>query len=97
MGRRRQHASDLNQKVIVSMLRKCGFEVHIIDRPVDLLVGYAGRWVLLEVKNVSGKNQLTPGQRRFFEDIPKGPAFVVTTFDEAYRAVKNLEPVASPP
>ena len=87
MARHRTHRSDANQVKIVKALRQVGCEVHVIDRPVDLLVGLNGRWCLLEVKGPSGR--LTPDQEEFFES-PKGPASIVRNFEEAIMFVFDV-------
>jgi hypothetical protein len=73
-------------------MRQVGIEVHVIDRPVDLLCGWRGSWVLLEVKDEGGR--LTPAQQEFFE-TPQGPAFVVYSIEEAFNAVTNGQLVFS--
>ena len=42
---------DENQKAIVKALEQVGAFVWIIGRPVDLLVGFRGMTILMEVKN----------------------------------------------
>jgi len=58
---------DANQDQIVSALRAAGAYVWIIGLPVDLLVGYKGKTILVEVKNGS-KKRLTKLQADFFEN-----------------------------
>jgi len=87
MGRHRGHRADHNQPEIVKALRQVGIEVHVIDRPVDLLCGFHGRWILLEVKDEKGT--LTPDQIKFFDAEPKGPTFVVRSIEEAISVVRN--------
>jgi hypothetical protein len=41
---------DTTQQAIVTALRACGWEVHVIEEPVDLLCIKGGRKELLEVK-----------------------------------------------
>lgn len=48
---RRAARVDANQTQIVEALRAAGASVEVIGRPVDLLVGFRGRTILLEVKN----------------------------------------------
>lgn len=64
-----RHAArvDSNQKAIVDALRKAGAYVYIIGLPVDLLVGYRNRTILVEIKS-SSKSRLTALQRDFFEN-----------------------------
>jgi hypothetical protein len=58
---------DANQTQIVSALRAAGAYVWIIGLPVDLLVGYKNRTVLVEIKS-SSKGKLTKLQKDFFEN-----------------------------
>jgi hypothetical protein len=58
---------DSNQKAIVDALRKAGAYVWIIGLPVDLLVGYRNRTILVEIKS-SSKSRLTSLQQDFFEN-----------------------------
>lgn len=49
-----QHAGkhrDANEPAIVKALEKVGAEVVLLDQPCDLLVGFRGQNILLEVKN----------------------------------------------
>ena len=66
---RMRHAArvDSNQAAIVDALRKAGAYVWIIGLPVDLLVGYRNRTILVEIKS-SSKGRLTALQRDFFEN-----------------------------
>ena len=58
---------DANQKAIVQALRDAGAYVWIIGLPVDLLVGYRNRTILVEIKS-SSKSRLTGLQQDFFEN-----------------------------
>ena len=62
---RRAARVDNNQAAVVSALRAAGAYVWIIGLPVDLLVGYKGHTVLMEVKDGPGK-RLTALQEAFF-------------------------------
>ena len=53
---------DANQAEIVAALRQAGASVWIIGLPVDLVIGYAGKTALVEVKTLIGK--LTPKPSR---------------------------------
>jgi hypothetical protein len=68
-----RHAArvDENQKAIVQALRNAGAYVWIIGLPVDLLVGYKNRTILVEVKS-SSKARLTGLQADFFESWAGG-------------------------
>jgi len=48
-----RHAArvDSNQTEIVAAFRAIGASVFVLKLPVDLLVGYAGKTVLVEVKD----------------------------------------------
>ena len=74
------HRTDALTRDIVAAWRKAGYEVHFIDRPVDLLIAIHGVWVPIEVKSNRGK--LTQAQKKFFDNT-SAPAFVVTSIDEA--------------
>lgn len=81
------HRTDAQTRELVAVLRAAGYEVHFIDRPVDLLVAVLGVWVLVEVKSNRGK--LTAGQQKFFETTT-APAFVVRSIDEALELVSQI-------
>lgn len=82
---------DSNQGAIVAGLRADGCTVEVIGQPVDLLVGYAGRTYLLEVKHPTGwrRNRHTDKQRAFLLGW-RGQVAVVGTLDEA-RVVVGVE------
>jgi hypothetical protein len=84
MRRRRIiHGVDGPQAGIVKALRKAGRRVEVIGDPVDLLVGWPGHNMLLEVK--AAKGELTEAQEEFFATWP-GPKAVVRTEAEALAA-----------
>lgn len=94
--RRRAAKVDDNQQAIVAALRKVGCFVQSLA-PVgsgcpDLLVGKAGRWTLLEVKDGSkpqSQRQLTPQQVQFVLAADgKGPVHVVETVEQALEAIQ---------
>lgn len=82
----KQHATDLNQPEIILALEEIGCVCYEMEQPVDLLIEYEGRWVVLEVKNPKGKNKLTKEQEIFFNRT-KAPAYVVRNPLEAIAAV----------
>lgn len=53
---------DATQPAVVEALRAAGASVWIIGLPVDLLIGYAGRTALVEVKSVTGKRNPKPSR-----------------------------------
>ena len=75
--------SDSNQGTIVQQLRDVGFSVHVTsgvgDGFPDLVVGIAGRTVLVEIKTAKGT--LTPDQIEFFRDF-RGDAIVARDVEE---------------
>lgn len=79
--KRRAHARkvDANQQEIVNTLRAIpGVAVVVIEKPLDLMVGYSGVNFMFEIKNPDGRNRLTPDQEEFLEHWP-GHAEVVTS------------------
>lgn len=78
---------DANQDEIVKGLRAIGATVTIMDKPLDLLVGYRARNFLIECKQ-PGKaiKGLTPFQKEFLASW-KGQVRVVETVDEAIKLV----------
>lgn len=83
---RRAAKVDANQKAIVQALRAIGAQVYNIKEPVDLLVGFRKRTLVLEVKNKDGKNTLTKQQEEFFRNYP-GEAYIVFGVPDALQAV----------
>lgn len=87
--------ADSTQKDIIEALRKAGWEVHVIRKPVDLLCIKHGRKELLEAKTATGKRNPTAKWRRDQEtqnefcrrtNTPR-----VTTAEEALRALGDCE------
>ena len=93
---RRAARVDATQAEIVQALRATGATVWILGLPVDLLVGYAGRTLLVECKVLDGKRKpkasaFTPLQVAFMESWGGGPVATVTDAEGAIRAVRMLE------
>ena len=85
---------DANQTQVVSALRAAGATVEIIGKPVDLLVGKSGRWMMMEVKDgkkVKSAQKPTPAQEAFFERWAGYPLAVVDSPDCALRMLAVLE------
>lgn len=85
---------DANQGRIVAALRKIGCTVaitsHVGNGFPDLLVGYQGRTVLLEVKDgdkYPSERKLTEAEAHFLATWTGGPAVVVENEQEALAAV----------
>ena len=79
---------DDNQRAIVEALRAIGATVYAIGRPVDLLVGYRRINTLLEIKNVHGKDAVSPRQQDFIDEW-RGQVAVVRNPEEAIAVLKN--------
>lgn len=82
---------DDNQSEIVDALRAIGCTVMVMHVPCDLLVGYRGRNVLLEVKDGAkppSARKLTTDQVIFQADW-RGQYDVVKSIDEAIAAVQR--------
>jgi Holliday junction resolvase len=86
---------DANQNKIVDALRKAGAVVRIIsqgDGIPDLLVGYKGYTILMEVKDgdkVPSARKLTEAEQKFFDDWRGGMLAVVNSVEEALEILKR--------
>lgn len=87
---RRAARVDANQDQIVSALRAAGAYVWIIGLPVDLLVGYKGKTILVEIKSGS-KKRLTKLQADFFESWNGGTLLRVNDAEGALRALRMID------
>jgi len=81
------HRTDSNQAAIIRALRETGASVcslaSVGSGCPDLLVGWAGINLLLEVKNMAGRGmRFTPAEREFM-DAWRGRVHVVTSVIEA--------------
>lgn len=91
----RAKRTDANQSAIIAVLRQVGATV--VDLSAvgkgcpDLLVGHRGVTYLLEVKNVKGRNRLTPDQDVFYAWWRGAPVTIVRTADEALQAIGATE------
>ena len=86
---------DVNQNEIVDALRDCGASVRIISQGngiPDLLVGYNGYTILMEVKDgdksPSGRT-LTDAESKFFEEWTGGMLVIVNNVFEALDVLKK--------
>jgi hypothetical protein len=86
---------DANQNKIVDAMRKVGAVVRIIsqgDGIPDLLVGYKGYTILMEVKDgdkVPSARKLTEAEQKFFDDWRGGMLAVVNSVEEALEILEN--------
>lgn len=71
-------------------LRQLGAEVIVIEEPVDLLVGWRGHWVMIEIKNKHGLNRFTTAQKNFFQRDHKGPVFVCHSIEDCVRVLNEV-------
>lgn len=93
---RRAARVDETQAAIVSAMRAMGAVVWIIGLPVDLVCGYRGHTVLVEVKKLAGKRDPKPTkytqlQLDFLATWKGGPVATVCDVDGAIRLLKSLE------
>jgi len=92
---RRAARVDENQGLIVKALRACGATVRIItqgDGIPDLLVGYRGHTILMEVKDGNkppSARQLTTAEQIFFDQWNGGKLFIVNSVEEALDVLKD--------
>lgn len=87
---RRAARVDNNQAAVVSALRAAGAYVWIIGLPVDLLVGYKGYTVLMEVKD-GPRKRLTPLQEAFFAKWEGGTVSRVDGPESALNVLKVID------
>ncbi len=92
---RRAGKVDANQAAIVRKLRDCAVKVEILSDVgkgvPDLLAGFRGVNVLLEVKDgdkTASRRQLTADQVAWHESWP-GQVDVVSTFEEAWAVIER--------
>ena len=86
---------DDNESEIVKALRKCGATVRVVtqgDGIPDLLVGYNGYTILMEVKDGGkppSKRTLTEAEAKFFDEWTGGMLAKVESVDEAMDILKS--------
>ena len=86
---RRAARIDANQTQVIEALRAAGAYVWIIGLPVDLLVGYKGHTMLMEVKT-GPKKPLTALQHAFFANWTGGTLARVDGPEAALNALKVI-------
>jgi hypothetical protein len=92
-----RHAAriDANQEQIVAALRAMGATVRIVTQGnglPDLLVGFRGVTILMEVKDgqkVPSARKLTPAEQKFFDEWRGGIVAIVNSVDEAIDLLKK--------
>ena len=91
---RRANRIDANQNEIVDALRAAGAVVRIISQGEgipDLLVGYNGYTILMEVKDgdkVPSKRKLTEAEQKFFDEWEGGFLVIINNVQEAVDMLK---------
>ena len=71
-------------------MRNAGAYVFILGLPVDLLVGYKGKTVLVEVKD-GPRKRLTSLQRVFFENWTGDTISRIDSVEAALRLLKVID------
>lgn len=87
--------TDANQSGIIAALEAAGASVEVIRLPLDLLIGYSGKWLLMEVKvsaaAARANTPVTKRQRAFAERHPNGgPIATVWDVEGALRALATM-------
>lgn len=85
---------DANQTAIVSALRAAGASVYVLKLPTDLLVGFRGVTMLMEVKNKEtsyGRAGANKNQREFMESWRGGAVALVDNPDAALRSIGAIK------
>lgn len=87
-----RHAArvDANQDQVITALRAAGAYVWIIGLPVDLLVGYKGHTMLMEIKT-GPKKPLTALQHAFFANWVGGTLARVDGLEAALSALRVID------
>lgn len=80
MAKWQTHRSDNNEREIVEALKGVGASVEKIGRPLDLLVGWRGKTLLVEIKQPKGA--IRPSQKAFMDGW-RGQVAVIRSIDEA--------------
>ena len=85
-----RHAArvDATQSAIVSALQAAGAEVEVIGLPVDLLVGFRGKFMLMECKDGNkppSRQKKTALQERIFAKFADCPISLVDSPETAIR------------
>jgi hypothetical protein len=94
---RRANRIDDNQNDIVAALRKAGATVRVISQGEgipDLLVGFRGETILLEVKDGDkppSARTLTPAEKKFFDEWEGGLCVVVKSVEEALEMLEGIK------
>jgi len=90
-----RHAArvDANQGEIVAALRASGASVFVLKLPVDLLVGYAGKTALVEIKDPTsryGKKGLNVKQSAFLMGWNGGTVALIDSVEAAQNLIRSM-------
>jgi hypothetical protein len=94
---RRANRIDDNQNDIVAALRKAGATVRVISQGEgipDLLVGFRGETILLEVKDGNkppSARTLTLAEKKFFDEWEGGLCMVVKSVEDAIELLEGIK------
>ena len=87
----KRNKPDANQPEIVQALRDIGARVFLIGQPLDLLVAFRGKLILMEVKNPDGENTVSKSQQVTIDLLESVGVHVpvVRSVDEAIDCLYN--------
>ena len=83
---------DKIEREVIVELERLGAKVWQLDAPVDLLVGYAGKFYAVEVKSTAASS-VRPSQVRFFQDCDAAelPYFIFDHIDDTLTFITDLD------
>lgn len=90
--------SDANQSEIVAALRASGASVFVLKLPVDLLVGYAGKTALVEIKDPNsryGRKGLNQNQSAFLMGWNGGTVALIDSVEAAQNLIRMMSDSSS--
>jgi len=85
---RRAAKGDDNRQELVEAMKKIGARVYPVGKPLDYLVTFRKRTMLVEIKNPDGKNRLTKEQEEFIAGWD-GEIHICRSVQEVVNAVVN--------
>jgi hypothetical protein len=87
---RRAARGDDNRHELVEAMKRIGARVYPVGKPLDYLVTFRKRTMLVEIKNPEGKDRLTKEQEEFIAGWD-GEIHICRSIDEAIKAVIGVE------
>jgi len=85
---------DGNQQEIVNHFRLCGASVYILKLPVDILLGFNGKTVLVEIKDPQsayGRRGANPNQLSFMQSWKGGTVALIDSIESADNLLKMMD------